>query len=80
MAFGANLRRIREEQFLSQAELANRSGVRKLTIQRLESGATAPLARTVRRLANALGVDPGELASAQEVAERIAKRKRQKAQ
>ena len=69
MAFSDRLRRMRLEHFLSQAELARRSGVHALTITRLESGRTAPSTRTVRALAEALGVPPGDLASPEEVAE-----------
>jgi transcriptional regulator with XRE-family HTH domain len=69
MAFRDNLRRIRLEHFLSQAELARRSGVHALTVTRLESGRTAPSTRTVRALAAALGLPPGELATPAEVAE-----------
>jgi transcriptional regulator with XRE-family HTH domain len=69
MAFSEALRRLRLERFFSQAELARRSGVHALTITRLESGRTAPSTRTVRALAQALGVQPGELASPAEVAE-----------
>ena len=69
MAFPENLRRIRLARFFSQAELARRSGVHAITIARLEGGTTAPSTRTVRRLAEALGVPAGELATPQEVAE-----------
>jgi transcriptional regulator with XRE-family HTH domain len=69
MAFPENLRRIRLSKFFSQAELARRSGVHTVTIARLEAGATAPSTRTVRALAEALGVAPGELATPEEVAE-----------
>ena len=69
MAFSETLRRLRLERFFSQAELARRSGVHSLTITRLENGRTAPSTRTVRALAEALGVQPGELASPEEVAE-----------
>ena len=69
MAFPDNLRRIRLGQFLSQAELARRSGVHALTITRLEAGRTAPSTRTVRALAQALGISPAELATPEEVAE-----------
>ena len=69
MAFSDTLRRLRLERFLSQAELARRSGVHALTVTRLESGRTAPSTRTVRALAEALGVQPGALASPAEVAE-----------
>lgn len=69
MTFRDNLRRIRLAQFLSQAELARRSGVHAITVTRLESGRTAPSTRTVRALAAALSVPPGELATPEEVAE-----------
>ena len=80
MPFRDNLRRIRLEHFLSQAELARRSGVHALTITRLESGKTSPSTRTVRALADALGVSPGELATPTEVAEAdLQQRRRQQA-
>ena len=69
MAFAENLRRLRLEQFLSQAELARRARLHALTITRLEAGATAPSTRTVRALAHALGVEPRALATPHEVAE-----------
>jgi transcriptional regulator with XRE-family HTH domain len=69
MAFADNLRRLRLEQFVSQAELARRAGVHALTITRLEGGTTAPSTRTVRALAEALNVEPRELATPHEVAE-----------
>ena len=69
MPFTENLRRLRLDQFLSQAELARRAGLHALTITRLEAGTTAPSTRTVRALAAALGVRPGELATPSEVAE-----------
>lgn len=70
MAFADKLRRLREERFLSQAELARRSGIHKLTVQRLEAGTTSPYSRTVRQLADALGVEPRVLALPDEVAEK----------
>src|SRR6059058_4655551 len=60
MAFTENLRRLRLDQFLSQAELARRAGLHALTITRLEAGTTAPSTRTVRALADALGVEARE--------------------
>ncbi len=69
MAFAENLRRLRLERFLSQAELARRAGLHALTITRLEAGTTAPSSRTVRALADALGVEPRGLATPPEVAE-----------
>ena len=69
MIFTENLRRVRLERFLSQAELARRAGLHALTITRLEAGATAPTTRSVRALADALGVEPRDLATTEEVAE-----------
>lgn len=69
MAFAENLRRMRVSRFLSQRELARLSGLHAITLVRLEAGATAPSTRTVRALASALGVEPGELTSPEEVAE-----------
>jgi len=68
LAFPDKLRRTRLAHFLSQAELARRSGVHALTITRLESGRTAPSSRTLRALAQVLGIAPGELATPEEVA------------
>ena len=56
-----NLRRVRERRLLTQAELAARAGVQRVTINRIETGATLARFSTVRRLAAALGVDPAEL-------------------
>ena len=69
MAFAENLRRLRFERFLSQGELARRSGLHAVTLTRLEAGSTGPSTRTVRALAEALGVEPGGLATPAEVAE-----------
>jgi transcriptional regulator with XRE-family HTH domain len=69
MAFAENLRRLRLERFLSQAELARRAGLHPVTLTRLEGGATAPSTRTVRALAGALDVEPRQLATPDEVAE-----------
>ncbi len=69
MAFAENLRRLRLEYFLSQGELARRAHLHAVTLTRLEAGTTAPSTRTVRALAEALGVEPRELAAPDEVAE-----------
>jgi transcriptional regulator with XRE-family HTH domain len=69
MVFAENLRRRRLEQFLSQAELARRAGLHALTITRLEAGTSAPSTRTVRALAEVLGLEPRDLATPREVAE-----------
>jgi transcriptional regulator with XRE-family HTH domain len=69
MTFAENLRRFRVERFLSQRELARQAGVHAITIVRLEAGATAPSTRSVRALAAALGVEPKDLTTPEEVAE-----------
>jgi transcriptional regulator with XRE-family HTH domain len=47
---------------LTAAELAERSGVGYRTVRRLERNLVRPHTRTLRRLAEALGVEPSELA------------------
>ena len=69
MPFSQNLRRLRFERFLSQAELARQSDLHTITISRLEAGRAKPSTRTVRRLAKSLAVTPGQLATPEEVAE-----------
>jgi transcriptional regulator with XRE-family HTH domain len=69
MTFAENLLRLRQEHFWSRRELAQRSGVSEQSIWRYEHGLAAPLGRTVRALADALGVPPLELASPGEQAE-----------
>jgi DNA-binding XRE family transcriptional regulator len=55
------LRAYREEKFLSQRELAVRAGVSRSTVVDAEAGRVCPHPRTVRKLADALGVTPGSL-------------------
>jgi transcriptional regulator with XRE-family HTH domain len=57
------LKQIREAQFLTQAELAERSGVSRPTIARIEQDGGARFV-TIRKLAEALGVTPNELVGA----------------
>jgi len=55
------LKEVRIERFLTQQELADKSGIGIVTVSRLESGLQQPRLKTVRRLAAALGVDPADL-------------------
>ncbi len=69
MIFAENLKRLRVERFLSQRELSRRAGLHAITLGRLEAGVTAPSSRSVRTLAGALGVEPRDLTTPDEVAE-----------
>ncbi len=55
------LKELRREQVLSLRELEQKSGVSYNTIWRLEDGRQGAHPRTVRKLAQALGVEPKEL-------------------
>ena len=55
------LREVRERMFVTQEELAERSGVTIPTLSRLENGLQRPRISTVRKIADALGVAPGAL-------------------
>jgi predicted transcriptional regulator len=55
------LREARDHAFLSQRELAARSGLTQATVARLETGKHKARLSTIRRLAKALGVAPGDL-------------------
>lgn len=56
------VREWRERRSLSQSELADRAGVAKLTVTRLERPTVAkPHPKTIRLLAEALGVEPADL-------------------
>jgi transcriptional regulator with XRE-family HTH domain len=57
----ARLKRARERAALSQAELAKKAGVSRVTVARVEALLDEPQPRTVRKLAQALGVAPAHL-------------------
>ena len=52
---------MRLQRLVTQAELAQSTGVTKATISRIETGTTKARISTIRRLAKALKVDPAEL-------------------
>jgi transcriptional regulator with XRE-family HTH domain len=58
---GAKLRRLRRERALSQRDLSRLTGVAFDTISRLETGKQEAQHRTIRKLAEALEVEPREL-------------------
>lgn len=55
------LKELRRDRVLSLRELEERSGVSYNTIWRIEDGRQGAHPRTVRKLAEALGVEPSEL-------------------
>ena len=55
------LREVRERKLMTQEELAVCSKLTQTTISALELGKQSPRITTVRRLAEALGVEPDEL-------------------
>ncbi len=60
--FGAYLRRMRQAAHMSLPDLARHSGVSAAHLSRVESGwRSAPAARTVQRLAIALGIPVAEM-------------------
>jgi transcriptional regulator with XRE-family HTH domain len=58
---GIKLRKLREQQALSLRELSDLSGVSYNAIWRIEVGRTGAKPRTIRRLAEALGIEPVQL-------------------
>ncbi len=58
---GDKLRELRDERFLSHRELAKLAGVSPTTVLNLEAGKSEAQRRTVRKLAEALDVEPREL-------------------
>ena len=58
---GSQIKRLRRLSALSLRELGRRSGIAYDTINKLENEQRAAQARTLRRLADALGVEPREL-------------------
>ena len=58
---GDRLRDLRKRALLTQEQLAERSGVAISTVIRIERNQVEPQGRTIRKLAEALGVEPYEL-------------------
>jgi transcriptional regulator with XRE-family HTH domain len=59
---GEKLKEVRDRRLLSQRELAEKAGLSPTTILKLEDDRVKePHPRTVRKLAQALEVDPAEL-------------------
>jgi transcriptional regulator with XRE-family HTH domain len=58
---GENLKRVRTRRLLTQEELAERAGVSAATVVNVERNQQEPHFRTIRKLAEALNVDPTTL-------------------
>ena len=58
---GAKLRKLRRERALSQQNLERVTGLSQATLSDLEGGKRGARASTLRKLAEALGVEPKEL-------------------
>ena len=55
-ALGERLRRLRTAQGLSQAELAKRAGIARISVARIEAGHQSPRYETLEKLTKGLGV------------------------
>ncbi|HTR74550.1 MAG TPA: helix-turn-helix transcriptional regulator [Solirubrobacterales bacterium] len=60
-AFGRRMRELRAREGVSQDGLARESDVHPTSIGRLERGGREPRLSTILRIAEGLGVEPGEL-------------------
>ena len=58
---GKRLRELRQDRMLSQMELAKMAGTTQASVSALERGERTAQPRTVRKLADALQVEPREL-------------------
>ena len=58
---GLRIKELRKQKGMSQEFLADESGLSLRTIQRIENGETNPTGESLKRLSNALNVNPDEL-------------------
>jgi transcriptional regulator with XRE-family HTH domain len=61
MTVGDKIKKLRQRKVMGQAELALAAGVAVNTLWRIEADKVAARPATLRRLATALGIEPGEL-------------------
>jgi transcriptional regulator with XRE-family HTH domain len=66
------IRELRQRKLLSQRELAEKAGVSETTIVKLETGATKPQPRTLRKIAEALGIGAEDMADLMAEAGKVA--------
>ncbi len=58
---GSKIRELRERAELTQAELADRAGLGQPHISRIEAGSMSPTHKTIKKIADALAVEVGEI-------------------
>lgn len=63
---GGNLKRVREDRLLTQAELAEAADIAPSTLVRIENDQVEPRFSTIRKLARALDTEPKELTRREE--------------
>lgn len=61
MTIGERIKTIRKEKGLSQAKLADASGLKKITISEYEAGKYKPRTENIIKIADALGVPPFQI-------------------
>ena len=63
---GENLKWVREDRLMTQAELAEAADIAPSTLVRIENDQVEPRFSTIRKLARALNVEPKELTRKEE--------------
>ncbi len=58
---GDNLKRFRQREALTQAELSKKAGIAEVTLSRIERNVADPHMSTIRKLAGVLNVHPRDL-------------------
>jgi transcriptional regulator with XRE-family HTH domain len=58
---GGNLKRVREDRLMTQAELAEAADIAPSTLVRIENDQVEPRFSTIKKLARALNVEPQKL-------------------
>ena len=61
MSIGQRVRALRRARLLTQAQLAQLAGTTQTEVSRWEAGRTQPQLGSLRRLCDALGVEPADL-------------------
>ena len=61
MDYGKHIKQLRNEAGMTQAQLAEASGIRQSTISMIETGVNTPNVKTADKIARALGVTLNDL-------------------